>query len=124
MPPAGITAGLLLMLALYCATDPFKQGALSEFPDFEALKVDLPHGSQVSAEEDDKDLLQSSEIRFLGQVQGPESMAFDNLGRGPYTGIADGRIVFWNGYSWTDFAYTSNNRLVLGTWVLFLMLQI
>ncbi|KAJ4978985.1 hypothetical protein NE237_009765 [Protea cynaroides] len=37
-------------------------------------------------------------------------MAFDPLGRGPYTGVADGRIIFWNGESWTHFAYTSPNR--------------
>ncbi|XP_072056307.1 protein STRICTOSIDINE SYNTHASE-LIKE 3-like [Arachis hypogaea] len=39
-----------------------------------------------------------------------ESIAFDPLGRGPYTGVADGRILFWNGHSWTHFAYTSPNR--------------
>ncbi|XLU67860.1 hypothetical protein S245_026913, partial [Arachis hypogaea] len=38
------------------------------------------------------------------------SIAFDPLGRGPYTGVADGRILFWNGHSWTHFAYTSPNR--------------
>ncbi|XXG82525.1 hypothetical protein AAC387_Pa10g0453 [Persea americana] len=42
--------------------------------------------------------------------KGPESMAFVPLGRGPYTGVADGRILFWNGESWRDFAYTSPNR--------------
>jgi len=46
-------------------------------------------------------------------VQGPESIAFDPLGRGPYTGLADGRIVFWNSHSWVDFAYTSPNRYYL-----------
>ncbi|KAI3450783.1 hypothetical protein Pfo_007448 [Paulownia fortunei] len=37
-------------------------------------------------------------------------MAFDPMGRGPYSGVADGRIVFWDGQKWTDFAYTSANR--------------
>lgn len=110
MTPAGIIAGFFLILAIYCGTDPFKQSAIYEFPDFEALKVDMPDWSQVPAEKDEEDLLQKSEIKFLNQVQGPESMAFDPQGRGPYTGVADGRILFWNGESWVDFAYTSNNR--------------
>lgn len=60
---------------------------------------------------DKHNLLQKSELVFVNQVQGPESIAFDPHGLGPYTGVADGRILFWNGLSWTDFAYTSSNRL-------------
>jgi sugar lactone lactonase YvrE len=113
MTPAGILAGLFLLVALYCAVDPFKLSAISEFPDFESVIVELPAWSEVPAEKDSKNLLQKSEIRFLNQVQGPESMAFDPQGRGPYTGVADGRILFWNGHVWTDFAYTSANRSAL-----------
>lgn len=61
-------------------------------------------------ERDSQNSLQRSEILFQNQVQGPESVAFDPLGRGPYTGVADGRVLFWNGHNWTDFAYTSSNR--------------
>ncbi|KAL1811233.1 hypothetical protein DCAR_0623357 [Daucus carota subsp. sativus] len=107
---ARIVSGIILVFAIYCGTDPFKQGAISEFPEFEAVKVDMPDWSQVPAEKDVENLLQNSEIHFLNQVQGPESMAFDPLGRGPYTGVADGRILFWNGESWLPFAFTSNNR--------------
>ncbi|KAI3871645.1 hypothetical protein MKW92_042786 [Papaver armeniacum] len=53
--------------------------------------------SELPTEKDSKNLL----------LQGPESIAFDPLGRGPYTGLAGGRIVLWNGESWIDFAYTS-----------------
>lgn len=112
MTPTGILAGLFLLLALYCGIDPFKHSAISEFPDFKAFKVDLADGSLVPAEKDKDNLLQRSEIKFLNQVQGPESIAFDPLGRGPYTGLADGRIVFWDGHKWIDFAYTSPNRSV------------
>lgn len=59
---------------------------------------------------DAENRLQKAEIKFLHQIQGPESVVFDPHGRGPYTGIADGRVVFWNGESWIDFAYTSPNR--------------
>ncbi|XP_043714608.1 protein STRICTOSIDINE SYNTHASE-LIKE 3-like [Telopea speciosissima] len=110
MTPARIFGGLVLLLALYCGIDPFKHSAISDFPDFEAYIVDLPPWSQRPNDKDTENQLQKSEIKFLNQVQGPESMAFDPLGRGPYSGVADGRIIFWNGESWTDFAYTSANR--------------
>lgn len=99
-----------LLLALYCATDPFKHSAISEFPDFETYKIELSPWSDLPAERDRENLLQRSEIKFLNQIQGPESVAFDPLGRGPYTGVADGRVLFWNGHSWTHFAHTSPNR--------------
>lgn len=111
MAQAGTVVRLLFfLLALYCAVDPFRHSAISDFPDFEAFAVDMPAWSQVPTLRDTKNLLQNSEIKFLNQVQGPESIAFDPLGRGPYTGVADGRVVFWNGQSWTDFAHTSPNR--------------
>ncbi|RZC78497.1 hypothetical protein C5167_002716 [Papaver somniferum] len=107
---AKIFALLFLLLAVYCAVDPFKHSSIAEFPNFVAHKVEMYPWSELPTERDSKNLLQKSEIKFLNQVQGPESIAFDPLGRGPYTGLADGRIVFWNGESWTDFACTSPNR--------------
>ncbi|XP_061992839.1 protein STRICTOSIDINE SYNTHASE-LIKE 10-like [Rosa rugosa] len=45
-------------------------------------------------------------------VVGPESVAFDCRGEGPYVGVSDGRILKWeephNG--WREFGYTSPNR--------------
>ncbi|CAJ2654798.1 adipocyte plasma membrane-associated protein [Trifolium pratense] len=99
-----------LFFALYCGLDPFNHSPISNFPNFDAKKVDMPPWSEVPNDRDGHNLLQNSEIKFLNQVQGPESIVFDPLGRGPYTGLADGRIVFWNGHSWLDFAYTSPNR--------------
>ncbi|KAK8491827.1 hypothetical protein V6N13_082466 [Hibiscus sabdariffa] len=110
MTPMGVLGILFLLLALYCGTDPFKHSAISEFPDFEAYKVDMPPWDLVPTVRDKDNLLQKSEIKFLNQLQGPESIAFDPLGRGPYTGVADGRIVFWDGEKWNDFAHTSGNR--------------
>lgn len=110
MTPAGIFSVLLLFLAVYCAVDPFNHGSMSEFPGFEAVQIEMPAWSAVPVERDGQNLLQKSEIKFLNQIQGPESMAFDPKGRGPYTGVADGRVIFWDGHSWTDFAYTSANR--------------
>lgn len=110
MTPRGFLGLVILLLAVYCGLDPLNHSAISEFPDFVSHKVDMPPWSLIPTVKDDKNLLQNSEIKFLNQIQGPESMAFDPLGRGPYTGVADGRILFWDGLKWTDFAFTSNNR--------------
>ncbi|KAK8480056.1 hypothetical protein V6N12_020079, partial [Hibiscus sabdariffa] len=42
---------------------------------------------------------------------GPESVAFDPLGDGPYVGVSDGRIIKWqeNEHRWIDFGTTSRN---------------
>ncbi|OIW08450.1 hypothetical protein TanjilG_03126 [Lupinus angustifolius] len=101
---------IFLLFALYCGLDPFQHSPIANFPHFDAKKVDMPPWSQIPTEQDKDNLLQNSEIKFLNQVHGPESLVFDPLGRGPYTGVADGRILFWNGNSWLDFAFTSPNR--------------
>ncbi|WCJ19153.1 strictosidine synthase-like 3 [Euphorbia peplus] len=110
MTPTRFLGGFFLVLALYCGIDPFNHSAISEFPEFESHFVDMPDWSLLPDQKDDANLLQKSEVKLLDQIQGPESIAFDPLGRGPYTGIADGRVVFWDGHQWTDFAFTSPNR--------------
>ena len=110
MTITGIFTILFLLLALYCGFDPFGHSPIADFPEFVAYKVDMPEWSDLPKDVDKENLLHKSEITFLNQVHGPESIVFDPLGRGPYTGVADGRILFWNGHSWTDFAYTSPNR--------------
>uniref|UniRef100_A0A6V7QYR2 Strictosidine synthase conserved region domain-containing protein n=1 Tax=Ananas comosus var. bracteatus TaxID=296719 RepID=A0A6V7QYR2_ANACO len=108
---AGLLAALVVGLAaVYCATDPLRLSAVANFPGFESHPVELPPWSELPAPRDAEDRLRRAEIRFLNQVQGPESIAFDPLGRGPYTGVADGRVLFWDGARWSDFAYTSPNR--------------
>ncbi|PKA66054.1 Strictosidine synthase 1 [Apostasia shenzhenica] len=109
-PTTAVIAGMFVLAAVYCGTNPFKHGAMSEFPGFETYTVELAPTSAVPAAADEEDRLQRAEIRFENQVQGPESIAFDPLGRGPYTGLADGRIVFWDGERWKNFAFTSPNR--------------
>ncbi|KAJ7943249.1 Strictosidine synthase, partial [Quillaja saponaria] len=53
-----------------------------------------------------------SQIPLPKDVFGPESMAFDCHGKGPYVSVSDGRILKWNGAhkGWTDFAITSPYR--------------
>ncbi|KAF7827905.1 protein STRICTOSIDINE SYNTHASE-LIKE 10-like [Senna tora] len=51
-----------------------------------------------------------SELRLPNGTSGPESLAFDCHGKGPYTGVSDGRILKWTGTQWVEFAITSPNR--------------
>ncbi|XP_054806355.1 protein STRICTOSIDINE SYNTHASE-LIKE 12-like [Prosopis cineraria] len=43
-------------------------------------------------------------------VTGPESLAFDSIGGGPYTGASDGRIFKFENGIFVEFAYTSPVR--------------
>ncbi|CAN6217477.1 unnamed protein product [Urochloa humidicola] len=47
-------------------------------------------------------------------VSGPESLAFDGRGGGPYSGVSDGRVLRWDGdlRGWTEFAYNSKHKSV------------
>ncbi|KAL5745448.1 hypothetical protein ACOSP7_026594 [Xanthoceras sorbifolium] len=58
------------------------------------------------------DRLHTCKIVHLTGAFGPESLAFDPNGEGPYTGVADGRILKWRGddLGWTDFAVTTSQR--------------
>ncbi|KAJ8553762.1 hypothetical protein K7X08_024440 [Anisodus acutangulus] len=53
-----------------------------------------------------------SKLQLPLRTIGPESAAFDKKGGGPYTGVADGRVVKYQGpkVGFTDFAITSPNR--------------
>lgn len=59
-----------------------------------------------------RDDLHLAEIIQVTGAVGPESLAFDPNGEGPYTGVADGRILKWQGNTrgWTDFAFTASPR--------------
>lgn len=59
-----------------------------------------------------KDHLHAAQILHVTGALGPESLAFDAHGGGPYTGVADGRILKWEGEDrgWTQFAVTTSNR--------------
>ncbi|CAL5431165.1 unnamed protein product [Camellia sinensis] len=54
--------------------------------------------------------LHTAEIIHLTGAVGPESIAFSPAGEGPYTGVADGRILKWQGddLGWVDFAFTTS----------------
>ena len=56
--------------------------------------------------------LEYNTLELPSGVSGPESIAFDCNGDGPYTGISDGRILKWQGlkHGWKEFAITSPFR--------------
>ncbi|KAG8372085.1 hypothetical protein BUALT_Bualt12G0029800 [Buddleja alternifolia] len=56
------------------------------------------------------DVLAGAETVHVPGAVGPESLAFDLSGGGPYTGVADGRILKWDGVDWVEFAVTSSER--------------
>ncbi|KAF8688746.1 hypothetical protein HU200_042225 [Digitaria exilis] len=47
-------------------------------------------------------------------VFGPESLAFDGRGGGPYSGVSDGRVLRWEGglRGWTEYAHNSKHKSV------------
>lgn len=57
------------------------------------------------------DVYEMVPVENCGAV-GPESLAFDAHGEGPYAGVSDGRIIKWDRLEnhWVDFAVTSSNR--------------
>lgn len=111
MAPAAVVAAAVAVatLAAFCGTDPLRLGSMVDFPGFEAHPVELPSAADMPPHADAAERLRGAEIRFRGEVQGPESVAFDPLGRGPYTGVADGRVLFWDGARWLHFAHASPN---------------
>ncbi|XP_051150741.1 protein STRICTOSIDINE SYNTHASE-LIKE 10-like [Andrographis paniculata] len=56
------------------------------------------------------DILPQAERIHLTEAVGPESLVFDPSGGGPYTGVADGRILKLSGGDWVEFAVTSRRR--------------
>ncbi|KAK6149076.1 hypothetical protein DH2020_016601 [Rehmannia glutinosa] len=56
------------------------------------------------------DVLPGAQRIHLPDAVGPESLVFDPSDGGPYTGVADGRILKWDGGDWVEFAVTSSQR--------------
>lgn len=101
------------VLSWFFASDPLELSTLSGIEDFHAQYVAPPPFNLLANITRDKESkLQASEIIGKGEIFGPESIAFDVHGKGPYTGLSDGRIVRYDGpeLGWTTFATTSPNR--------------
>ena len=86
-----------LALALVVA-DPFGLSPLAGV-DYRPVKHELaPYGEVMGSwPRDNASRLRRGRLEFVGEVFGPESIEFDLEGRGPYAGLADGRVVRWMG---------------------------
>jgi hypothetical protein len=53
-------------------------------------------------------------VRLRRPAVGPESLAFDHRGVGPYTGVSNGRVLRWSGNrrrpGWTEFAHNYKHK--------------
>ncbi|MBA0830751.1 hypothetical protein Goarm_015261 [Gossypium armourianum] len=92
--------------------DPFEIGPVGGI-EFRPVKHDIAPYKEVMASwpRDNKSRLGNGKLEFVDEVFGPESLEFDGFGRGPYTGLADGRIVRWMGedIGWETFAIVTSN---------------
>ncbi|CAN6174149.1 unnamed protein product [Urochloa humidicola] len=58
-------------------------------------------------------------VRIGRPAFGPESLAFDHRGDGPYTGVSNGRVLRWRGplRGWTEFARNYKHEYTLNPFV-------
>ncbi|KAL0912862.1 hypothetical protein M5K25_016276 [Dendrobium thyrsiflorum] len=87
--------------------DPFHLGPLAGI-DYRPVSHSIAPYNEVMGRwpADGENRLSSGKLEFSGQLFGPESIEFDPSGRGPYAGLADGRVVRWMGEAvgWETFA--------------------
>ncbi|CAK9191757.1 unnamed protein product [Sphagnum troendelagicum] len=104
---------LIAAAAWYVATDPFQHSVGNGVKHFEPQYIAAPtYDILQNFSRDTDSKLQKAELKWRGEFWGPESVTFDARGRGPYTGISDGRVMRYDGpeLGWSTFAYTSRNR--------------
>ncbi|KAL5543183.1 hypothetical protein UlMin_010893 [Ulmus minor] len=93
--------------------DPFKMGPIGgrEFRPVEQNNIAPYKQVMENWPRDNQSRLGLGKLEFRDEVFGPESLEFDHLGRGPYSGLADGRIVRWMGKDegWETFALVTTN---------------
>ncbi|CAN1247973.1 Protein STRICTOSIDINE SYNTHASE-LIKE 13 [Linum perenne] len=98
----------------FVVMDPLKMGPIGEHQ-FRPVKHEIASYETVMKSwprDNGSRLGKEGKLEFVDQVYGPESLEFDADGNGPYTGLADGRVVRWMGHQlgWQTFA------LVTSTW--------
>ncbi|CAI0397059.1 unnamed protein product [Linum tenue] len=96
----------------FLAIDPFKMGPIGEH-EFRPVRHEIASYDEVMQhwpKDNESRLGKEGKLEFVDQVFGPESLEFDADGNGPYTGLADGRIVRWMGdqIGWETFAVVTD----------------
>ncbi|XVF29399.1 hypothetical protein REPUB_Repub15cG0117800 [Reevesia pubescens] len=103
---------IIVLVFGFFMVDPFQMGPIGGIQ-FKPVKHDIAPYKEVmrSWPRDNRSRLEDGKLEFVDEVFGPESLEFDSLGRGPYTGLADGRIVRWMGedIGWETFAIVTSN---------------
>ncbi|KAK9942781.1 hypothetical protein M0R45_008429 [Rubus argutus] len=104
---------LFLILVLgFVIMDPLQIGPLGGH-EFKPVKHSIAPYKKVMERwpRDNMSRLGLGKLEFEDEVFGPESLEFDALGLGPYTGLADGRVVRWMGpnVGWETFALVTAN---------------
>ncbi|KAL8048813.1 hypothetical protein ABFX02_07G091500 [Erythranthe guttata] len=104
---------LVLVLVLsFMVMDPFELSPVGGL-DFSPVENDIaPYKSVMESWPwDNRSRLGLGNLEFKDEIFGPESLEFDSLGRGPYAGLGDGRVVRWMGQEsgWETFALVSRN---------------
>ncbi|GJP49916.1 hypothetical protein CLOM_g9071 [Closterium sp. NIES-68] len=79
---------------------------------FRPVRVRVPLPKLIGGLEDKKNRLAKTERRYLGQATGPESIAWDPRGGGPYVSVSDGRILRRKAddSDWEAFTHASPHR--------------
>ena len=92
----------------YLLLDPLNTSAIYGLP-FDPEGTELPDEPSVAADSEDR--LAKGLRKYEGEIFGPESIAFDPQGRGPYISLSDGRVIRRNAddTAWEDFATASPN---------------
>ncbi|KAL3641690.1 Protein STRICTOSIDINE SYNTHASE-LIKE 13 [Castilleja foliolosa] len=103
---------LFVLVVSFIVIDPFEMSPMTG-RDFMPVTNNIASYDQVmgSWPWDNRSRLGLGKLEFKDEIFGPESLEFDTLGRGPYAGLADGRIVRWKGNDagWETFALVSHN---------------
>ncbi|KAG0543523.1 hypothetical protein BDA96_02G197600 [Sorghum bicolor] len=81
------------------------------------LLVQLPSMATCRHKEEMKSIYNVGQrvvpVRLGRPAFGPESLAFDHRGDGPYTGVSNGRVLRWRGRrGWTEFAHNYKHETV------------
>ncbi|CAI5459027.1 unnamed protein product [Closterium sp. Yama58-4] len=79
---------------------------------FRPVRVCVPLPKLIGGMGDKKNRLAKTARRYVGQATGPESIAWDPSGRGPYVSVSDGRILRRKAddSGWEEFTYASPHR--------------